>query len=440
MSKDMIFDIYKLLDEEGMQGPAIDLRAAPRAYSWFPSKHPMNLDPTDEEEVSSEIARMPDIYSGAVITIAASTAASADDGFLKNRNCGSNIHMQVQVECYDRDIRSMGILKFAENQREEEQLPLNKRSWALQEHRLSTRILHHSTRQLSFICAVSNRTSSSVYTYTDVWIKTMHFSSILEAVTPPSLSHELVSTDGRCWDTIVRTYSNRELTYPKDRVLATSGIATKLQKYRSNKTYIAGHWLGGTSYDLLWFAGGKELDRGYNATHSDTNWLGPSWAWTRMSGTVRCAARGTVTSYETEQEELTQWQRIREMKIVHRTLVNMTAPYDGVHEAVLGGTTLARRYRVKKNSAQEEYLMDTKIPYHEHGIMAIQLDNSEQHRDKALLASPVLVIIARFHPDFVDFISEGVGCGAHGLILVEVPRSNRDETPRFERHGFFHAY
>ncbi|KAF2448193.1 hypothetical protein P171DRAFT_440620 [Karstenula rhodostoma CBS 690.94] len=83
-------------------------------------------------------------------------------------------------------------------------------------------------------------------------------------------------------------------------------------------------------------------------------------------------------------------------------------------------------------------VIEDTFPVREYGSMNIYPDNSIKHRDKTLLASPVLFILAWLHPGNWNE-SHGPLCMAKGLILVEVPGDKKDAARRFERHGLFTA-
>jgi hypothetical protein len=88
---------------------------------------------------------MPSIYSNATVTIAASRAKSTTDGFLHKRLSPEAI---LELPCLYPG-REMGPINlFPDPLGEEEEEPLDKRGWALQERLLSTRVLEYGTRQL----------------------------------------------------------------------------------------------------------------------------------------------------------------------------------------------------------------------------------------------------------------------------------------------------
>ncbi|KAF1965596.1 hypothetical protein BU23DRAFT_627281, partial [Bimuria novae-zelandiae CBS 107.79] len=208
----------------------------------------------DAEEFNAEIAKMPDIYSGAVVTIAASAANSAADGFLQKRDAERN----KNVYLIDRLCR------------------------AFQEHALSARILQYCHRQLRFLC---EHRDGNCYTHRkDEWSHFDYFTFATDVYHPMTRSDWF--SHFQFWKCAIESYCRRNLTYPRDRVLGISGIATRLQKFHGGDVYVAGHWISKQSQDLLWWAKGSRFDRGYGRVHGDPEWLAPSWAWTSVTRAV----------------------------------------------------------------------------------------------------------------------------------------------------------
>lgn len=88
-----------------------------------------------------EIAKMPSIYSNAIVTIAAATAASTPQGFLRKR---TTMRPTISNICFeDGGLRRHDGGMVGLDTAQCETLPLDKRAWALQEALLSMHVLEY---------------------------------------------------------------------------------------------------------------------------------------------------------------------------------------------------------------------------------------------------------------------------------------------------------
>lgn len=120
--------------------------------------------------------------------------------------------------------------------------PLTSRAWALQEHVLSTRVLHYTATELMFECRTSYRCECMPERKTRI---------TTPALIPRAVASKKASAIWTAWHHIVEQYSTRDLTMPGDKLPAISGIATKIRK-ATHTEYIAGLWKGNLAFDLLW--------------------------------------------------------------------------------------------------------------------------------------------------------------------------------------------
>jgi hypothetical protein len=215
-----------------------------------------------------EVAKMPNIYSRAVVTIAASSASGAEDGFLGERRdvaCDGAVRLKFR----DRGGRLEEITAFHLIWTENTE-PLNKRGWTLPERLLSMRILDYTSRQVRFTCPVSDKNPC-----VDGWM--LHPDTKLHAF------HDLVRGKLK-WQDAVDEYSSRQLTLPADRPLAISGIAYQFEAHfpEQYSTYIAGLWASQLPQNLLWSCAGSIDDQRRRNEPASL----PSWSWTAVDGSV----------------------------------------------------------------------------------------------------------------------------------------------------------
>lgn len=82
------------------------------------------------------------------------------------------------------------------------------------------------------------------------------------------------------WQGMIRNqYSQREFTFPGDRLIACSGLAKLYQQYL-NSPNLAGLWLSTLALDLCWIAP-------WTARQQQTSPRSPSWTWTSIDNRIK---------------------------------------------------------------------------------------------------------------------------------------------------------
>ncbi|WKT51091.1 hypothetical protein QSH57_016061 [Fusarium oxysporum f. sp. vasinfectum] len=120
-------------------------RALKISYLWIDSLCIIQDDPEDWRR---EAARMGQVFSNAYCTIAATSAAASNEGFLTPK---LNSALSATVEPPEGGL--LHISEFMENcNRDLELAPLNTRGWVMQERALSRRTLHFTKTQVYWEC------------------------------------------------------------------------------------------------------------------------------------------------------------------------------------------------------------------------------------------------------------------------------------------------
>lgn len=163
--------------------------------------------------------------------------------------------------------------------------PLTFRAWALQEHVLSTRILHYTTTEVLFECKTSYR--CECLPERKIWPTT-------PSLIPKAVASRKLETVWQVWQHLVEQYSKRSLTFAKDKLPAISGIASRIRE-ATHSEYFAGLWRMNLPSDLLWRASYPPM---LGPKHfAPSTWQAPSFSWASLDTAV------TYTVLDNEEQE-----------------------------------------------------------------------------------------------------------------------------------------
>ncbi|KAF1835041.1 HET-domain-containing protein, partial [Decorospora gaudefroyi] len=252
-----------------VQDAAIVCNGLEMKYLWIDA---FCIIQDDDADKANEIFAMAHVYRNASVTIAASRAASVQDGFLGERSATLSINEVYEIAYRPKKSLILGS-------------PLDTRGWTLQERLLSPRNLVFGSRQMRFVCQHNPRGITDGWRLwpegNSVRQDTLENSAILRAelgsVEPVSSGPELVKVLDS-WDRLIQAYTHRSLSYPQDRILAIAGIAQLYRRILGDK-YFAGHWRSSLSRSLYWKA--KDPSRPRPKARP-----GPSWSWISLGGPV----------------------------------------------------------------------------------------------------------------------------------------------------------
>lgn len=255
----------------------------------------------DVEEMAQQIALMPRIYSEATLTIVASKAARATDGFLDDIDplSGAGVAFKLSFSLahphlargtvYALNLPLGGVCETPD--------PTDNRGWTFQERFLSSRLLEFRARQVRLICP---RSYDPVYKHPKVledgWEVADHrllaeFSDMTVAGCQEMDHHPRNSNStqlgchtyeehwGRQFYNMAESYTSRKLSNPQDRILAISGVAEVFRQALSDE-YLVGIWKRSLPFGLLW---GINLN---SRQSRPTHYQAPSWSWAAVNGDV----------------------------------------------------------------------------------------------------------------------------------------------------------
>ncbi|KAI0100080.1 heterokaryon incompatibility protein-domain-containing protein [Nemania sp. FL0031] len=244
-------------------------------YIWVDSLCIIQDDLRDWEE---ESARMCAIYEGAYLTIAASSAESANVSLSQRHarheptifqcrqtiDCAAGNEASNTIQLAVREESGYGFHNEDAARRPDRE-PLHDRGWTLQEAILSTRVVFYTPTELQWQCLAVQTCECQVPPPTKPGVITTRAHMRGHPGKPRQL-HEIFAA----WDRIVETYTERLLTNPDDKLPALSGLAQLVHKNLSiapranavdenNETliprqigYIAGLWSDDLIRAMLW--------------------------------------------------------------------------------------------------------------------------------------------------------------------------------------------
>lgn len=235
-------------------------------YIWIDSLCIIQDSPIDWEDQSSLMAF---IYSNADLVLAASSAISTADEFLKGRTAYRESLLKVEgIRDGSHDI----CLKYRLLQPKitlPMLEPLDRRAWALQERILARRYLAFGSHEISWACMASSACECEWWRVATTWRDDIR--NIRK-----DLSEAADNELGDCWRLkVLYRYFDRRLSHQSDTLFAISAIASTFNA-RMGSGYLAGIWRKDLPVGLLWESVKPEL--AYIDGHSNI----PSWSWASL--------------------------------------------------------------------------------------------------------------------------------------------------------------
>jgi hypothetical protein len=229
-------------------------------YLWIDSICIVQDDPQDWNVQAQQMGR---IYGNASFVIAAKSARNSSIGLFRKQSV-----RLTSSNCSPLFLRDIFI-----------KLPtftcgrpvLDGRGWCFQEYALAKATLYFWGAFVGWQC--SNGTQSDDI---EVDVQPMtRLAYIRRSLAPGSDRNQTL------WPTIVQEFSQRKLTFDRDKLTAVAGIANRLQQagFHSGK-YIAGLFGDDLLFQLCWYTDRSDVP--------STNLLEqfPSWSWASCAGTV----------------------------------------------------------------------------------------------------------------------------------------------------------
>jgi Heterokaryon incompatibility protein (HET) len=281
------------------------------------------------KEWEEEAARMNDIYGGSTVTLVAASSPSTMHGFLKEREV-----QYIPIPIGHKSSAKVFLSSEWMSDYDEISSSWGKRGWTMQEGLLPNRILYYTPSQMVWRCCEERRTERGTtkslqnevdedmkhgddvpFEFEWLWRQDsfIQFKMFPKFVANDSkyisgLSRELF----RLWYQLIKSYSPRQFTEEKDRLIAISGLARMVGKAIKDYGYAAGLWKSDLIRGLLWYAEDAKLVPSKPA-HDNL----PSWSWASVGDQL-------INHVLSNDDQYTAVSRIED---VHVDLVDPLEPF-----------------------------------------------------------------------------------------------------------------
>ncbi|KAF2497985.1 HET-domain-containing protein [Lophium mytilinum] len=254
-------------------------------YLWVDS---LCILQDDKDDWSRESGLMRHIYYNSYLTITAAYPDSCKKGFLGKQSLGERgwqrrFRAKDEFdEVSDKFCIRLGSTKSATD---EDDSPLSKRGWTLQESILPICKIIFNGEEMKWTCNEETfcECGHLIGHHEEDFPDLKGAESPIVIGLPGGQSPHL-----RAWIQVVREYSNRKLTEPMDKLSAVSGLAQFFQEANTpeqekSDTYLAGLWRDNLQFWLTW-----RVDSLREYTHSrPLPYRAPTWSWASVDGPVQ---------------------------------------------------------------------------------------------------------------------------------------------------------
>ena len=247
-----------------------------------------------DDDKAREIANMRNVYQNSLVTILAANSDSARNGFLEDRPA-LYPPFRVPWPCPNKQMGTVSVMKSG-GYWEYKYEPLSGRAWALQESLISPRLLVYTSQTLMFEC-------QATIAYLGDWLHHGHGHPRLpNYIALPQQQHMSTMTPKQIQDTIedwgriLYEYTDRNITYPSDRLLALGAVAELFSNFLETK-YLAGLFEKYLQHNIHWYVS-KDTAGMLKPRPSEPRY--PSWSWVSVDDEVQFFPFGKDAQYTCE--------------------------------------------------------------------------------------------------------------------------------------------
>lgn len=276
------------------------------AHLWVDS---LCIIQDSQEDWDKEASKMGVIYEQATLTIVASNARNAHEGCftvfnpLISKNCRLAANENQTIWVGGKSVNPLNTIPHVYS-----------RAWVQQERLLSHRKIFFENASIRWHCkagtadqnnplGVTNQRKgdgdtisgaeifgANAHSYKDI-VKRQEcsigleslmqqedreFDALMQLDSSTALEGKTLWQFHSTWNTLVTSYSRCELTRAEDRLIAFSGLVSKIQR-QTGLTYLAGLWKETLLLDLCW----ERVD--FKLTRRPSTYCAPSWSWASLN-------------------------------------------------------------------------------------------------------------------------------------------------------------
>lgn len=175
-------------------------------YIWVDT---LCITQDDDRDWMRESSMMSSVYGGSSLNIAATAAENGADGLFFPR--ARHWRSSARVNSLSYDVVPYSYIRLLQD------MPLMQRGWVLQERCLPARTLHFTATEVFWEC--HHHSASETFPQGLPIAHLFKSNHYYKKPLHPSL-----------WTWVVRTYSGCKLTFPRDRMVAISGLAERIKE------------------------------------------------------------------------------------------------------------------------------------------------------------------------------------------------------------------
>lgn len=397
-------------------------------FLWIDS---LCIEQDSEDDWRREAGQMGKVYEKSWCNIAATTSMNSSGGCFFDRDLAPHKPFQVESRNAQGQVTKTIWIEQESWNRQIELSPLDERAWVLQERVLAPRQLHFCRSQVFWECRNLRASEALPLRHFDGHVSPepdysrivllKEFAKFLEeansggdhqtSFTPydlPAATWKLYVS----WITITNRYARLGMTYPRDKLVALSGLAQRVKEATSD-VYLAGLWKGYLHVHLLWCGYGV---REGHARHRPL--CAPTWTWASYSSGV-CHDHYASYTYDEDQKRIAVVLDAWAEEITEK---DSTKIADGFLR-LLTPLWVATSPKGRGQSEIEVGSIDTEeIKFHG---MAFLDENLHANLEADFEARRILCMPLIFNEN----------CACHGLLLKE-----GQATQTYERIGIFLFY